>query len=73
MIHRDLKPSNVMIDRRNELVIMDFGLARRTDAEESRATQRGTILCTPAYMSPQQVLGEPNQIGPHTDVCSLGV
>ncbi len=73
VVHRDLKPSNVMIDRRTEPVIMDFGLARRTDAEESRATQQGTILGTPAYMSPEQVLGEPDQIGPHTDVYSLGV
>ena len=73
VVHRDLKPSNVMIDRKNEPVIMDFGLARRTDNEESRATQRGTILGTPAYMSPEQVLGDPDQIGPHTDVYSLGV
>ena len=73
VVHRDLKPANIMIDRRSEPVIMDFGLARRTDAEESRATQRGTILGTPAYMSPEQVLGEPDQIGPQTDVYSLGV
>jgi len=73
VVHRDLKPSNIMIDRRNEPVIMDFGLARRTDAEESRATQQGTILGTPAYMSPEQVLGDPEKIGPQTDVYSLGV
>ena len=73
VVHRDLKPSNIMIDRRNEPVIMDFGLARRTNTEESRATQQGTILGTPAYMSPEQVLGDPEKIGPQTDVYSLGV
>ena len=73
VVHRDLKPSNIMIDRRNEPVIMDFGLARRTDVEESRATQQGTILGTPAYMSPEQVLGDPEKIGPQTDIYSLGV
>jgi serine/threonine protein kinase len=73
IVHRDLKPSNVMIGRDRTPVVMDFGLARRETVNESRLTQTGTILGTPAYMSPEQVLGKPNQIGPATDIYSLGV
>lgn len=73
IIHRDLKPSNIMIDRRHEPVIMDFGLARRAEASESHLTQAGSLLGTPAYMSPEQVLGQPEELGPQTDIYSLGV
>jgi serine/threonine protein kinase len=62
-----------MIDQRREPVIMDFGLARRTDRQDTRLTQSGAILGTPAYMAPEQVLGELGAIGPRTDVYSLGV
>jgi predicted Ser/Thr protein kinase len=71
IIHRDLKPSNVMMNRYGEPVLMDFGLARRID-QDVRLTQRGSVLGTPAYMSPEQVHGDPH-IGPATDVYSLGV
>jgi len=73
IIHRDLKPSNVMIDRRHEPVVMDFGLARRADGPQSHLTHSGALLGTPAYMSPEQVLGQPEQIGAQADVYSLGV
>jgi class 3 adenylate cyclase/uncharacterized protein HemY len=71
VIHRDLKPSNVMLDRRGEPVLMDFGLARRLNRDDERLTQLGVVLGTPAYMSPEQVRGEP--AGPASDVYSLGV
>lgn len=71
-IHRDLKPANIMIDRRGEPVVMDFGLARRhEDEEESRLTREGTVVGSPAYMSPEQVSGR--KLGPTTDIYSLGV
>lgn len=73
VIHRDLKPSNVMIDQRGEPVIMDFGLARREKAGESTLTHAGAIMGTPAYMSPEQVDGDPDLLGPAADVYSLGV
>jgi serine/threonine protein kinase/regulation of enolase protein 1 (concanavalin A-like superfamily) len=74
IVHRDLKPANIMIDKRNEPIIMDFGLARQSDQDEgSRLTQTGTLLGTPAYMSPEQVGAEPEKIGPSTDQYSLGV
>jgi serine/threonine protein kinase len=73
IVHRDLKPSNVMINQRGEPVIMDFGLARRLNQEESRLTQQGDILGTPAYMSPEQIRGDPEALGPGCDVYGLGV
>ncbi len=72
IIHRDLKPANIMIDQRSEPVVMDFGLARLTnDKEEARLTREGTVMGSPAYMSPEQVEGK--NLGPHCDVYSLGV
>jgi hypothetical protein len=73
VIHRDLKPSNVMVNKHDEPTIMDFGLARRVDAEDPRLTQSNLPLGTPAYMSPEQVRGDVRAIGPRTDVYSLGV
>src|SRR5262249_60296487 len=73
VIHRDLKPSNVMINPRGEPVVMDFGLARRAQTVEARLTRPGTALGTPAYMSPEQVRGEPDTVGPATDIYALGV
>lgn len=73
IVHRDVKPGNVMIDRDNEPVIMDFGLAARLDMEDVRVTQHGTLLGTPAYMSPEQVAGDPEAISASSDIFSLGV
>jgi serine/threonine protein kinase len=72
IIHRDLKPSNVMLTAKGEPVIMDFGLARRTDGNDPRLTKAGSLLGTPAYMAPEQVNGELT-IGPPADVYSVGV
>jgi serine/threonine protein kinase len=74
LIHRDVKPANVMIDQRNEPIIMDFGLARQVDDEDdARLTRDGAILGSPAYMSPEQIEGVPEKIGPACDIYSLGV
>jgi serine/threonine protein kinase/tetratricopeptide (TPR) repeat protein len=72
VVHRDLKPSNVMINQRGEPVVMDFGLARRLN-QDARLTHQGSVLGTPAYMSPEQVQGNVDAIGPLSDVYSLGV
>jgi tetratricopeptide (TPR) repeat protein/serine/threonine protein kinase len=73
VVHRDLKPSNIMINQRSEPVIMDFGLARRVDEKDSRLTQEGALIGTPAYMPPEQVRGEIDALGFLCDVYSLGV
>jgi hypothetical protein len=72
VIHRDLKPSNIMLTPRGEPVVMDFGLARRSSAGDSRLTHSGMILGTPAYMPPEQAEGDTASIGPRSDVYSLG-
>ncbi len=72
VIHRDLKPANIMIDLKKEPIVMDFGLARQTDVE-SRVTQSGMAVGTPAYMSPEQVRGELDEVGAGADIYALGV
>jgi serine/threonine protein kinase len=73
VVHRDLKPSNIMIDRRKEPIVMDFGLAQVLQQHEKRLTASGQPLGTPAYMPPEQLSGEVDQVGPRSDVYSLGV
>jgi serine/threonine protein kinase len=72
-IHRDLKPSNILVEPGGNLIITDFGLARRIEVDNSPLTRVGTPMGTPAYMSPEQVEGDPSLIGPATDVYALGV
>lgn len=73
IIHRDLKPSNIMMDqKRREPVILDFGLAR-SYLREAYETQSGQVLGTPGYMSPEQARGATAEIGPQSDLYSLGV
>src|SRR5262249_39408667 len=59
-------------DHDGEPVVMDFGLARRVDGE-IQITMQGRVLGTPAFMSPEQVEGDPEKMGPPTDIYSLGV
>jgi choice-of-anchor C domain-containing protein len=74
VVHRDLKPANIMVDRRNEPIIMDFGLARQLQRDENvRITQSGMLIGTPAYMSPEQIDGDSHKVGPASDQFSLGV
>lgn len=68
VVHRDIKPANIMLTRDNEAKIADFGIAR---IESSSMTQAGTVMGTPAYMSPEQFRGE--AVDRRTDIYSCGV
>ena len=72
ILHRDLKPSNILIDVDDEPHITDFGLAKRLGPGSSGQTRTGAVLGTPSYMSPEQAQGKSNELGPASDVYSLG-
>lgn len=72
VVHRDVKPHNIIIDQRGEPHLMDFGLAKRVD-DDSKVTSDGSVLGTPAYMSPEQARGEVTSVGPASDQYSLAV
>ena len=77
-LHRDLKPSNILIDQNNQPRITDFGLAKRLadnssfDIRHSSLTLTGQVLGSPNFMPPEQAAGKRGQVGPHSDVYSLG-
>jgi tetratricopeptide (TPR) repeat protein len=76
VIHRDLKPANIVVDNTGQPKVLDFGIARSTDADLQTATlvtQAGQLVGTVPYMSPEQVAGDPHGIDTRSDVYSLGV
>lgn len=88
VLHRDIKPANIMLGDYGETLVVDWGLAkmpgqlestdpdhsvlRLSSGSDSDQTLPGTAIGTPAYMSPEQAKGRLDELGPATDVYSLG-
>jgi WD40 repeat protein len=76
VIHRDLKPGNIPVDETGQPKVLDFGVARATDADLQTTTGRtevGQLIGTLAYMSPEQMAADPRLLDRRADVYALGV
>src|SRR5690606_4381145 len=78
IVHRDLKPENLYLTHREDgspcIKLLDFGIARLADTEgPAMSTQVGYVFGTPNYMAPEQTTGNPEQVGPKTDIWALGL
>jgi serine/threonine-protein kinase len=69
LVHRDIKPGNLLVSRRGQLKITDFGIAHA--AGSAPLTSPGTLIGTPAYLAPEQVTG--GHATPSTDLYALGI
>ncbi len=72
VIHRDLKPANIMMRTNGELVIADFGLARRISTSDNAGLTQGIIVGTALYMAPEQAKSRTDAIDQRADIYALG-
>src|SRR5579864_2820808 len=70
VLHRDVKPENLMFSAKGDLKVTDFGIAKVVGGAATVATRAGDVLGTPAYMAPEQAMGE--ELSPATDVYAVG-
>ncbi|MEO1129589.1 MAG: serine/threonine-protein kinase, partial [Planctomycetota bacterium] len=76
VLHRDLKPSNVLVTPEGRVKVLDFGVARATDADIQATTMQtevGQLIGTVPYMSPEQAAADPSHLDTRSDVYTLGV
>ncbi len=71
IIHRDIKPGNILVDNKDEIKIVDFGISAAQSGGDTKLTKTGILIGTPRYMAPEQVLGK--KLSPRTDIYSLGI
>ncbi len=71
VIHRDLKPSNILMDEKGLVKIVDFGIASASSASDSTLTKTGSIIGTPAYLSPERAKGL--EADHRSDIYALGI
>ncbi len=72
IIHRDIKPDNVLISKLGDVKLVDFGIATAKPGSEEDLTKTGTVMGTPAYMSPEQII-DSKDVDKRCDIYSMGV
>ena len=72
IVHRDIKPGNILISKRGEIKLADFGIASDNEEKENNLTQTGVALGTPAYMPPEQFEDSAN-VDNRADIYALGI